>query len=161
MRYFKLYHHWHHHDGLLGSLCQPSAAAFSIYDDDEEVYNDEDDRGECDSDDEKTFMKENYETVELPSEHKKKAEKKSKKEKAKKEKANKKSDEESLENDVESEYVDLLETKKQLTNQLHKKPKSKILLNAIEDCNKSIKKLVKKARIKNAKAYHKLIIPLL
>lgn len=126
-------------------------------DDDEEVYNDEDDRGECDSDDEKTFMKENYETVELPSEHKKKADKKSKKEKAKKEKANKKSDEETSENNVESEYVDLLETKKQLTNQLHKKPKSKILLNAIEDCNKSIKKLVKKARIKNAKAYHKLI----
>jgi ATP-dependent Lon protease len=125
--------------------------------DDEEIYNDEDDRGECDSDDEKTFMKENYETVELPSEHKKKADKKSKKEKAKKEKANKKSDEETSENNVESEYVDLLETKKQLTNQLHKKPKSKILLNAIEDCNKSIKKLVKKARIKNAKAYHKLI----
>lgn len=124
---------------------------------DEEVYNDEDDKGECDSDDEKTFMKENYETVELPSEHKIKAEKKSKKEKAKKEKANKKSDEETSENDVEAEYVDLLETKKQLTNQLHKKPKSKILLNAIEECNKSIKKLVKKARIKNAKAYHKLI----
>jgi len=126
--------------------------------DEDEVYNDEDDRGECDSDDEKTFMKETYETVELPSEHKKKADKKSKKEKAKKEKANKKSEEEtSSENNVESEYVDLLETKKQLTNQLHKKPKSKILLNAIEDCNKSIKKLVKKARIKNAKAYHKLI----
>jgi ATP-dependent Lon protease len=38
-----------------------------------------------------------------------------------------------------------------------KKPKSKILRKAIDECNRSIKKLVKKARTKNARTYHKLI----
>lgn len=51
----------------------------------------------------------------------------------------------------------MVDTKKTLTQQLNKRPKSKILTHAIEDCNRSIKKLVKKARIRNAKAYHKLI----
>ena len=51
----------------------------------------------------------------------------------------------------------MVETKKNLTEQLKKKPKSKILRNAIEECDDSIKKLVKKARTKNAKTYHKLI----
>ena len=41
--------------------------------------------------------------------------------------------------------------------QLIKKPKSKVLKNAVTECNDSIKKLVKKARTENAKTYHKLI----
>jgi ATP-dependent Lon protease len=126
-------------------------------------YNEEDDIGDCNSDDEKTFMKEKYEPVEMPKNEKKSSNKdvnvKSKRDKKNKEtntKDDKKKDEVEL-TDVEQEYLDLVETKKTLTTQLHKKPKSKILLNAIRECDKSIKKLVKKARIKNAKNYHKLI----
>jgi len=126
-------------------------------------YNEEDDVGDCNSDDEKTFMKEKYEPVEMPKNEKKSSKevnKKSKHDKKNKEKTktkdDKKKDEVEL-TDVEQEYLDLVETKKTLTTQLHKKPKSKILLNAIHECDKSIKKLVKKARIKNAKNYHKLI----
>jgi ATP-dependent Lon protease len=125
-------------------------------------YNEEDDVGDCNSDDEKTFMKEKYEPVEMPNNEKKSSKevnKKSKHDKKSKEtktKDDKKKDEVEL-TDVEQEYLDLAETKKTLTTQLHKKPQSKIILNAIHQCDKSIKKLVKKARIKNAKNYHKLI----
>jgi ATP-dependent Lon protease len=107
-------------------------------------------------------MKEKYEPVEMPKNEKKsskevnKKSKHDKKSKETKKKDDKKKDEVEL-TDVEQEYLDLVETKKTLTTQLHKKPKSKILLNAIHECDKSIKKLVKKARIKNAKNYHKLI----
>ena len=59
--------------------------------------------------------------------------------------------------DVEQEYLDLVETKKTLSSQLSKRPNSKVLKKAVVDCNKSIKKLIKKARNKNAKTYHKLI----
>jgi ATP-dependent Lon protease len=121
----------------------------------EEVYNDEDDRGDCDSDDEKMFMKEKYEAVEMPTKDDS-IKKKSKKEQVKSKKSKKEESSSEL-NDVESEYLDLVETKKHLTNQLNRKPNNKVLINAVEECNRSIKKLVKKARIKNAKAYHKLI----
>jgi ATP-dependent Lon protease len=125
-------------------------------------YNEEDDVGECDSDDEKTFMKEKYEALEIPKTDVLKNSKgkdknvKQKNDKKTKKIEDKKKDEVEL-TDVEQEYLDLVETKKTLNTQLIKKPKSKILLNAIRDCDKSIKKLVKKARIKNAKNYHKLI----
>jgi hypothetical protein len=132
-----------------------------------EEYNEEDDVDDCDSDDEKTFMKEKYEALVMPkkdkknSKHKEHDEDKSKRNKnhkTTKKTDDKKKDEVEVEmTDVEQEYLDLVETKKTLTTQLHKKPKSKILLNAIGQCDKSIKKLVKKARIKNAKNYHKLI----
>ena len=138
-------------------------------------YNEEDDDKDCDSDDEKTFMKEKYETVQIPtiSESdsstkggknrknkggKEKSSKSTKKDKDRKRDTDVK-DAEELTN-VEQEYLDLVDTKKQLTHQLNSKPKSKgkrALVNAIEECNRSIKKLVKKARIKNAKQYHKLI----
>ena len=124
----------------------------------EDEYNDEDDDNDCNSDDEKTFMKEKYETVDIPkSKATMKKEKKELEKRTKKEKKTPKPDSEVELTDVEQEYLDLAETKKQLSQQLLKKPKSKILLNAIEECNHSIKKLVKKARIKNAKNYHKLI----
>lgn len=114
-------------------------------------YDEEDDKGDCDSDDERAFMKENYELIEMPP---KEIKKPKPVEKPKKKAADEHSEDLT---DVEQEYLDLIETKKTLTTQLHKRPKSKILINAIADCDKSIKKLVKKARIRNAKAYHKLI----
>jgi ATP-dependent Lon protease len=126
----------------------------------EDEYNDEGDDADCNSDDEKTFMKENYEVVENPTKKDKKTDKKSDKKKSKKHNTTESSSDSKKEQemtDIEHEYLDFVETKKTLTAQLKKKPKSKILINAINECDKSIKKLVKKARIKNAKHYHKLI----
>jgi ATP-dependent Lon protease len=140
---------------------------------DEDEYNEEDDDVECDSEDEQTFMKESYQNVDtIPKsqssdtmdkkkskKHDKSSKKDDKKSKSKKDKDDKKSkDEDENENtDVEQEYLELVETKKHLTDQLRKRPKSKVLRHAVEDCNDSIKKLVKKARTNNAKSYHKLI----
>jgi ATP-dependent Lon protease len=122
----------------------------------EDEYNDDGDDVDCNSDDEKTFMKENYEVVENPTKKDKKSDKKKSKKHNKSENSSEDKKEQEM-TDIEQEYLDLVETKKSLTTQLKKKPKSKILINAINDCDKSIKKMVKKARIKNAKHYHKLI----
>ena len=139
---------------------------------DECAYNEEEDEAECDSEDEQMFMKENYEKVELltdtptpenitldtvPGKLSKKNGQKNG-QKADKNASKKKAESDETEiTDVEQEYLELVETKKSLTEQLKKKPKSKILRNAISECNRSIKKLVKRARTKNAKTYHKLI----
>ena len=147
-------------------------------DDDDEVYDDEDeeqgiynivlsldggggeeaedeyvdDDEDCDSDDEAAFMKETYERGVSPEPNSAEAKNKLKK--------NKKRDAEKEDialTDVEQEYLELVETKKQLVEQFAKKPASKILKNAIQECRDSINKLIKKARTKNAKTYHKLI----
>lgn len=131
----------------------------------EEEYNDyfgyeeddEDEDEECDTDDEETFMKEKYEKVEQPdgndSDSKDKSETENKKKKDKKVK----DEEECVDVDVESEYIELLELKKDLTKKLHKNPKSKILKRAIAECSTDIRKLVKDARKNNTKEYKKLI----
>jgi ATP-dependent Lon protease len=125
----------------------------------EDTYNEDDDK-ECDSDDEQMFMKETYvkpidTTLATSSDITvSKTNKNNKKDKKSKHSTTVDSTELT---DVESEYLELVETKKNLTEQLSKKPKSKVLKHAIEDCNDTIKKLVKKARTKNAKMYHKLI----
>jgi hypothetical protein len=134
--------------------------------DDEEYDEDEDDDedDEYNSDDEKMFMKENYTEIKMPEEQqeskpKKKSKSKSKKhEKPKTSKKDEKveTDEESGAN-VETEYLELQELKKVLTEKLHKKPNSKILLNAIEECKEAIHKIIKDARKKNTKNYHKLV----
>tara|TARA_B100000282_G_scaffold99130_1_gene69833 strand:- start:740 stop:2953 length:2214 start_codon:yes stop_codon:yes gene_type:complete len=113
-----------------------------------------DDNAECDSDDEKAFMKENFESDSKDDSTKEDASP-SKQKKNKKHKADE--DNEIVLTDVEQEYLDLVETKKSLQNQLDKRPNSKVLKKAISDCKHSIMKLVKKARNKNAKTYHKLI----
>ena len=123
----------------------------------------EDEHEECDSEDEKTFMKESYQTSELPEELKKiEDEKKEKKKKKKKAKNTTKDSEESAEiqtisKQFESEYNDLVDMKKYLTEKLHQKPKSKTLLKSLNECKDNIKKLVKKTRNRNVKNYHKLI----
>lgn len=132
---------------------------------DECAYIEEEEDVECDSDDERAFMKETYEKVEPivfddePSEKKRLTKKEKKDKRSKKAAKTKPEDDESEEEitDVEHEYLELVETKKQLIEQLRKKPKSRVLRNAVSECNRSIKKLVKKARSKNAKTYHKLI----
>lgn len=126
-------------------------------DEEEELIEDENE--ECDSDDEKMFMKESYEAVELPEETKKSED--SKKEKKKKATKNKSTDshesEEPLNNKFESEYNDLVDMKKYLSKKLHDKPDSKTLIRSLDETKDAIKKLVKKARNYNTKHYHKLI----
>jgi ATP-dependent Lon protease len=145
-------------------------------DEDEEDYED-DENEECDSDDEKMFMKETYQNVEtaIPEDSdqskdgkKSKSDKKSKKDGKKSKKDGKKSKkddkkdekESDVENDsskFESEYNDLVDMKKYLSEKLQKKPKSKMLLKSLQKCKDSIKKLIKQTRSKNTKNYHKLI----
>ena len=119
----------------------------------------EDDNDDCDSDDEKTFMKENYQSIEMP-------ETIQKTDRAKKEKRNKKkkrhnktetSEENEEEDIVDNEYKELVELKKHLTEKAKSNPKSKVFTKQLEDCRQSIRKLIKKSRMKNAKKYHKLI----
>ena len=114
-------------------------------DEDPEEYNDEDDDVDVNSDDEAMFMKENY------VESDKKETKKKKKEKKPAE------DEEVELTDVEQEYLDMIRTKKHLLEQLSKDKKNKVMKKMLSTVNDSVKKLVKKARTKNAKSYHKLI----
>jgi ATP-dependent Lon protease len=114
---------------------------------DEWISEDEDDN-ECNSDDEKTFMKEQYQAIENPVVEI--APKKSKK--------NAESVDESDDGaDIEKEYMELLELKKHLYERLRKNPHSKMVKKAIEECRKGINKLVKSSRTKNAKLYHKLV----
>lgn len=127
-------------------------------DEEEELIEDENE--ECDSDDEKMFMKESYEAVDLPEETKKSED--SKKEKKKKKTTKNKStdsheSEEPLNSKFESEYNDLVGMKKYFSKKLHDKPDSKTLLRSLDETNDAIKKLVKKARNYNTKHYHKLI----
>ena len=122
----------------------------------------EDDRDEeCNSDDEKLFMRENYETVPEPEVIKQKRLKIEKEKEKKKNRKNKHNSSEKSDNsetvDAETEYKELLELKKHLSEKLEKQPKNKILLNAVEECKSSIRKLVKKSRLKNAKKYYKMV----
>jgi ATP-dependent Lon protease len=123
------------------------------------------------------FMKETYQNVEtaIPEDSdqskdgkKSKSDKKSKKDGKKSKKDDKKSKkddkkdekESDVENDsskFESEYNDLVDMKKYLSEKLQKKPKSKMLLKSLQKCKDSIKKLIKQTRSKNTKNYHKLI----
>ena len=131
------------------------------YEDDDDT---DDDDEECDTDDEETFMKEKYEKIEQPpesvdSDSKEPDDKESstkKDKKAKSKKADKK-EEDALSVNVESEYIELLELKKDLSKKLEKNPKNKILKRAVAECSADIRKLVKDARKSNAKEYKKLI----
>ena len=117
---------------------------------------------ECDSDDEKLFMRENYETIPIPegivtkSMKNKQKEKDKEKKKQKKRNTSEKSDN-SETVDAEKEYKSLIELKKYLSIQLKENPKSKILMKAVDECHDSIRKLVKKSRLKNAKKYYKMV----
>ena len=138
---------------------------------------DDDDDEECNTDDEETFMKGMYEKVITPPEEpsstedsdsakNKKSSKKDKekskkngkedKEKSKKKAKKEEDDDENDQQDVESEYIELLELKKDLTKKFQKNPKSKILKKRIQECCDDIRKLVKTARKSNTKKYKKI-----
>jgi hypothetical protein len=155
--------------------------------DENAICDDADAKDDCDSEDERTFMKETYEPIPLPSKLQtnspksgiKKGKDKDPKKKSKNAKGSKNakdskkkdkktssetedekedlSEDPSKPSSVETEYSELIELKKHLLEKLANKPKSTILLNAIEECRVSIKKLVKKSRMKNTKKYYKLV----
>lgn len=143
-------------DGFLQYYDDPEAAEI------EEYLNNEND--DCNSEDEKTFMKEDYQEIDCPKEEvtvKTKTSNANKKDKGKK---NSKTgtnvepeEDESPKIPVEDEYKELIDLKKHLSEKLHKNPHSKILIRAMKDCRESISKLVKKSRSNNAKDYYKLI----
>lgn len=120
----------------------------------EEEYDSNDDKYDCNSDDERTFMKEKYQKIELPPQF---VEKQNKRRKTKPKKKSEENKQDDKDDSVEKEYLELCELKKDLNEKLKKKPNSKVLNNMVSDCDNQIKKLVKKNRIKNAKEYHKLI----
>ena len=122
-------------------------------DDDEDDSPTEDEDEECDSDDEQMFMKETYQQISsgVVSKKDKKAQKE-KKAIQEKEQA-----ELTAKDNFESEYADLVDTKKFLTEKLRSKPDSKSLLRSLDECKDSIRTLIKKTRITNAKTYHKLL----
>jgi len=129
------------------------------YMEDEYALRDEED---CDSDDEKTFMKETYQHVEIPEEFsteittkKKKKGSKSKNSKNKSPKKNEDSSEDP--HKFDAEYAELIDMKKYLVERLKKNPNSKMWMKSLKECNNSIKKLVKKERGNNTKEYHKMI----
>jgi len=105
----------------------------------------EDKHEQCDSDDEKMFMKESYVPVAIAN---KKPQKKPQSPTVTPKTTAK---------PVETKYAELSQLKKELGDQLQKNPNSKILQNAIEECRKSIAELVRIERHKNAKTYYKLV----
>lgn len=135
--------------------------------DDDEIMEEQNallDEEDCDSDDEKTFMKETYENIIVP-EPIKTALPKTKKEKQMAKQKQKQTTAKAIENDkiehdknnFENEYNELVDTKKYFIDKLKKNPKSKTLLNSLKSCDDDIKKLVKKMRGTNTKTYHKMI----
>jgi len=159
-----------------------SAESDRIAEDKQAIRDDEDE--DCNSEDEKTFMKETYEHVLVPTidsvlldtsgntiavkgasdESKTGTSKKSSSSSSsdKKKKRRNKSDEAEASPDsdpaeIEAEYKELVDLKKHLLDKLAKKPTSKILIHALEECRTSIQKLVKKTRMQNAKKYYKMV----
>jgi len=118
------------------------------------------------SDDEKTFMKETYETVEpvgMPLSPSVSNQSLSESVIAKKSKPEKKkvkddvSDTMSEVVDIGDKYKEIIELKKILVDKFKAKPNNQIIQKALKQCEHSIAKLIKNARSKNAKVYEDMI----
>ena len=110
------------------------------------------------SDDEKTFMKENYDSsvgLPLTTSCQSLVSNASLPKKAKK--AKKDDDTMSDVVNIEDKYKEIIELKKVLVEKLRAKPSNIIVRKALKQCDKSIKKLIKNARSKNAEAYEELL----
>ena len=81
----------------------------------------------------------------------------SKKKKNKSNRNDEDEDDECSSNDVQKKYAEMVKLRDDLTEQLKKSPKNKILLKAVDECRKSISDLVKKERNKNTDKYYKLV----
>lgn len=150
------------------------------YDDDDDDYDVEslveDTAEEFDSDDEKLFMGDAYETV-ASSKSQKNKDGKSKKDEKTKQKTKsqssksktdesppspvdsdkKEEDHNPIPADIEIEYKEMLDVRKMLTEQLKRRPGNKFLQKSLNECNANIKKLTRKARHENTNAYYKLL----
>jgi ATP-dependent Lon protease len=122
----------------------------SEYEDEEDEEKKEKEEEDSEAE-EQTFMKEKY--INIPY----KMEKPEKKGSEKKghEKKDKKDEEVDL--NIEEEYAQLAEMKKEFVKKLEKNPKNKYYLEHMKKIKEDIKKLVQKGRKKNAKQYYKLI----
>ena len=131
--------------------------------DDEEVNSlTEDIAEEFDSDDEKMFMGESYEILTSLKNEPQKKETSSKNKSKSKDDSNKTSDKKEddrnpIPDDVESEYKEMLDVRKMLTEQLKRRPANKFLKSSLKECNENIKKLTRKARHENTNTYYKLV----
>jgi ATP-dependent Lon protease len=131
----------------------------------------EDTAEEFDSDAEKTFMGAAYENISEPktkdtnsdkeksiSKKKTKSQKNKQQNHEKKETSNKKEEDRNpIPTNVESEYKEMLDVRKMLTEQLKRRPNNKFLKSSLNECNENIKKLTRKARHENTNAYYKLV----
>lgn len=153
---------------------------------DDDSYEESDDESQCNSEDEKAFMKESYEEITQVVEVDSSAmvlnkdacteralgenassstkNKKNTKTSSKKNNECEKEEENTITNDItelpediESEYVELLDIKKRLSTELAKRPTNKILKRSVQECTDSIRNLIKQARRTNTRKYRKLI----
>jgi len=113
--------------------------------------------------DEKTFMKESYEpigmslstsndnivaTTQTPLSSPKKQ----------KDSATTKKTKQITDIDIEDKYKEIIELKKVLYEKHRKNPKNKIIKKALEQCDHTVKKLIKHARSKNVRNFEELLI---
>jgi len=131
--------------------------AFALDDEEEEVLDDKND--ECDSEDEKVFLNQKYETVsdDTKDDEDNKQESSNSKKKKKKKKKEDGDNEVDISDKFHDEYVELLEEKKYRTERLKKRPDSKVHKKALRECRKEMNNLIKRARGSNTKTYYKLI----
>jgi ATP-dependent Lon protease len=115
----------------------------------DELSDSDNDTADCLSQDERVFMKEQYEHIEEPYVIQKK-DKKGKK------KAAVVAVEPEVEPALEEEYANLLDTKKNLVSELKKRP-NKIYEKALMECKEDIKRLVRKGKRDNVRRYHELV----
>jgi hypothetical protein len=125
--------------------------------DSDELENNENSNEEYTSEDERNFMKENYEKIPEPESICAATAEKAAAKAARVAAAAAAKEKPLLATDVYDEYCELLKLKKELTERLDKSPKNQVLQNAIKDCKRSIKKLVKTARNDNTNRYIKLV----
>lgn len=113
------------------------------------------------SEDEKTFMRETYEDMDigLPSTVSTQSlvALDAKSPKSKKSQKKEKAAPTFNDVDIEEKYKEIIELKKVLYEKYRKNPKNKIIKNAVEQCNLKIKKLIKNARNKNAEEFEMLL----
>lgn len=126
------------------------------------------------SEDEKTFMREAYEDVGMPlspsneniekthfdenKTGKKDATPKSPKNKSSSSKSKKdKNESDENDDDVENKYKEIIDLKKVLYEKHRNNPKNKIIKTALEQCDQTVKKLIRQARSKNVKRFEELL----
>ena len=135
------------------------------YDDDDDDYiedlMEEHDEEEYKKEEEAVFMKEKYEKLEEPpvgnsEKNNRSKDKKHKNDKKKDDKEENEKKEDDKKPTIEEEYMQLQQTKKMLLQEMKKRP-NKIYKNALDECNKDIKELVRRGKKENLKRYHQLI----